>query len=485
MPAKPTLASALRAAFSLRWSISGRLARHYFLSTALFLVAATTYLHLGLQRSLDEQDHALMASKVKVLRVLLRQSAANPGALHSEIEHEAGAESVLKYFLRVLDGDGRVLVETEGMSALLPSEVFPSPGLPADPLVPAERQLEAGHRYYLGSALADLRPGSERRILHVALDVSHNDLVLAEYRQDLALVLVAGVLVAALAGAAIARAGLHPLARISQAVQATTASRLHSRISQSQWPVELTVLAAEFDRMLERLEDSFQRLRQCTGDMAHALRNPINNLRGEAEVVLQRARSPQEYQQTLASSLEEYDRLARMIDGLLFIARADDVRTAIDLRRFEVRAEMEAVHEFYEALAAERGVHVVCEGEATLCADSMLVRRAISNLLANALKHTPAGGVITMSAGTQADGTVEIVVEDTGLGIPSEHVPHVFDRFYQADKSRDNQAKGTGLGLAIVRSIMQMHRGRASLTSELGHGTQATLHFPPPVEDAS
>ncbi|MBA3850551.1 MAG: hypothetical protein C0502_11250 [Opitutus sp.] len=217
--------------------------------------------------------------------------------------------------------------------------------------------------------------------------------------------------------------------------------------------------------------------------MAHALRNPINNLRGEAEVALSRARSTEEYQQALTSSLEEYDRLARMIDALLFIARADEATTAVERRRFAARAEMEAVREFYEALAAEKQVRVLCEGEATLEADSMLVRRAVSNLLANALNHTPAGGTITLAAGATATA-VEIVVSDTGGGIPSEHVPRVFERFYQVDKTRDEPAKGAGLGLAIVQSIMRQHGGIAELTSVVGKGTRVILRFPGPAAGA-
>jgi two-component system heavy metal sensor histidine kinase CusS len=473
----------LRTALSLRWTIAGRLTRHYWLATTLLLLGATIYLYVGLQRSLDVQDHALLASKVKVLRVLLEEHTDNPRALHSEIEHEAGEESTLRYFLRVVDADGRTLVETPGMNTLLPVSLFPAPGLRIDPLLPSEREVTSGKKFLIGAALAGRgdEPGA-RRVLHVALDVSYNQVMLASYRNQLIAAFVIGTTLSAFVGAGIARTGLRPLARITLATQRTTASRLHARIATQKWPDELTALAGEFDRMLDRLEDSFRRLEQCTGDMAHALRNPINNLRGEAEVLLQRARTPQEYQQTLASSLEEYDRLARMIDGLLFIARADDATTAIEKKAFQVRAEIEAVRDFYDALASEKGVRIVCEGDATLCADAMLVRRAISNLLANALKHTPAGGVVTVAARPIDAAAAEISVSDTGAGIPAELTGRVFERFYQVDKSRDHTAKGAGLGLAIVKSIMRLHGGEVTLTSELGHGTKIVLHFPPAPE---
>lgn len=473
-----SLLAVLRTAFSLRWTIVGRLTRHYFLATAVLLLGASFYLYYGLRHSLDMQNHALVASKVKVLRVLLEEHVDDPRALRSEIEHEAGEESVLRYYLRVLDAEGHMIVETPGMGARLPVDQFPPPGMRSDPLLPAKRTIRSGHDFLIGSALAGRGDDpAARRILHVALDVSPNEDTLQRYRNQLASAFGLGSMLAAIIGAAVARASLRPLDHIARATQHTTARKLNRRIASQPWPKELTMLAAEFDRMLDRLEDSFRRLEQCTGDMAHALRNPINNLRGEAEVLLQRPRPPQEYQQALMSALEEYDRLARMIDGLLFIARADDVTAALERRSFPARVEMDAVRDFYDALASDRGVRVVCEGDATLCADPMLVRRALSNLLGNALKHTPAGGTVTLAARSTDPRSAEIAVTDTGEGIPPELAERVFERFFQVDKSRDGTAKGAGLGLAIVQSIMRLHGGEVALSSVLGRGTTVVLRF--------
>lgn len=469
----------LRAAFSRRWSIAGRLARHYILATALLLFAATGYLYFGLARSLAVHDHALVASKVRVLRLLLEESATGSHALESEIEHEAGEESVLKYYLRVLEADGRIVIETPGMSAAFPPDLFPPPAAAAEAREFGEREVKLDRRFLLAAAQATHGAGATApRILHVALDVSHNEEILASYRLNLFIALVAALLLVVVTGIAVVQAGLRPLGAITRATQRITANHLNEPLSAMQWPAELVALAVEFDAMLLRLENSFQRLSQYSGDLAHALRNPINNLRGEAEVQLTRERTPQEYQQSLASSLEELDRLSRMIDGLLFIARADDASVAVERCRFEVRTEMDAVAEFYEALAGERNVQVICEGGATLSADLMLVRRAISNLLANALKYTPAGGVITLAAGAGGKGGVEISVTDNGTGIARENLPRVFDRFYQADKTRDRSAKGAGLGLAIVQSIMRLHQGTAEIESEVGRGTRVILRFP-------
>lgn len=462
----------LRAILSQRWSITGRLTRHYFLSSALLLLIVAVSLYFGLWHSLLVQDRALVASKTRVLRVLVEQG--DTGALRSEVEHEAGEEGGLHYYLRVVAPDGRTLLETPGMGALIPPGRFAGLGDSPEP-----RELAPGRHYLLA---VDRTSGGQQ--LQAALDMDHNREMLAAYRRQLAATVLAGVLLAGLFGAVIARRALRPVALIAHAAQQVTASHLDTRISASAWPAELTALAREFDRMLDRLEDSFRRLNQCTGDLAHALRNPINNLRGEAEVVLQRARTPHEYQQAVASSLEEYDRLTRLIDGLLFIARADDARQAVERRQFAVCPEAEAVREFYDALAAEKGVRVVIEGDACLHADAMLVRRALSNLLANALKHTPSGGTVAITARPLDGGGVELEVADTGAGIPAEHVSRVFERFYQVDKTRDQPAKGAGLGLAIVQSIMRLHGGIAELTSVVGKGTRVILRFPGPAAGA-
>jgi two-component system heavy metal sensor histidine kinase CusS len=462
------------------WSITARLTWLYAGSTAIVLLLAAGYLHWGLTQSLAREDRALVAGKLQVLRLMLREQPDNPAMLAGEIEHEASANELLKYYLRVLDARGRVLMETTGMSGLLPVHAFPVPAPLEDGAPPiVERSFLPGRSYLLTAGEAAVgAAGGERRILHVALDVAHNEKILADYRRKLFAVLALGVVFAAAAGALVTRTGLRPLRAIARTTRRISATRLDERVTAAHWPAELGELADAFDAMLDRLEESFNRLTEFSADIAHAMRNPINNLRGETEVALNRSRTPEEYRQILGSSLEEFDRLSRLIEGLLFIARADDPRRAIERVPFDIRREMDAVREFYEALAAEQKIAVVCEGAARLNGDPMLVRRAISNLLGNALKHTPPGGSVTLAARLRSDGSVEIAVADTGQGIPAEHLARVFERFYQVDKTRATPAKGAGLGLAIVRSIVRLHGGDATAESSEGRGTTIRLVFP-------
>jgi len=462
------------------WSITSRLTLLYAGTTAVLLLLAAGYLYWGLRENLALEDRALVRGKFNVLRLLLHEHHDKVEALASEIEHEASANELLKYYLRVLDARGRPLIETPDMAGLLPVAVFPPPSPFSHRTPPVLLQeIGPGRNYLLLAAeVAAGEDGQDRRILHVALDVAHNNKMLADYRWKLVVVLGTGVLFAALAGVVVTRTGLRPLASLTRTSRWITASKLSERLVAEGWPVELRELAQAFDAMLDRLQESFNRLDGFSADIAHALRNPVNNLRGEAEVALSKARSPAEYQQALGSALEEYERLSRMIDGLLFIARTDNPAVQIERSLCEAGRELAAVQEFYEALAADKAITVVCTGEAQLTGDPMLVRRAISNLLANALKHTPPGGRVSLSARNRPDGFAEIRVEDTGAGIAAEDLPQVFDRFYQVKVSPGQTSQGAGLGMAIVQSIMRLHGGEVRIESELGRGTIVTLLLP-------
>ncbi len=462
------------------WSITRRLTLLYMASTAALLLLAAGFLYWTLKWNLEATRHGLLASKIEVLRLLLRDQPDKAEVLANEVEHEASGSHLLKYYIRILDQQSRVLLESSGMNDLLPVALFPAPvEAAAAPLDGVVRNLSPRQSFVLLSVTATAGAAAdEKQTVQIAHDISASTALLALYRRKLLLVLGLGMFFAAVAGGWVARQGMQPLVEITKTAQHITASQLHERIAVRRWPAELAELAAAFDAMLDRLEDSFARLSQFSADLAHEMRTPINNLRGEAEVALARARAPEEYQHLLGSSLEECDRLSRMIDGLLFLARADNPKTAVEWVRFDVGKEIEAVREFYEALAGEQEVAVTCQGNAGLNGDPVLFRRAVSNLLANALQHTTARGTVSITIDSLHDQWVELRIRDTGSGIAAEHLPKIFDRFYRAGQSRSQTRGGTGLGLAIVQSIMRLHGGAARIQSLVGQGTTVTLTFP-------
>jgi two-component system heavy metal sensor histidine kinase CusS len=251
--------------------------------------------------------------------------------------------------------------------------------------------------------------------------------------------------------------------------------RLHERLAPDGWPRELQPLARAFDEMLDRLEDSFTRLSQFSADLAHELRTPIANIRGEAEVALTRSRASEEYRAVIESTVAECQHLTHIVDNLLFLARTEAAESHLQRLSFDGRAAVEKIAAFYEPVAEEQKLTISCSGQANFFADETLFGRAVSNLLENALHHTPMSGTIIISVANRGAQS-EVSVKDTGSGMAPEHLPRVFDRFYRADPSRSSE--GLGLGLALVKSIAELHGGSATIESEVNRGTTVTLSFP-------
>jgi two-component system heavy metal sensor histidine kinase CusS len=194
---------------------------------------------------------------------------------------------------------------------------------------------------------------------------------------------------------------------------------------------------------------------------------------GETEVALGRSLTAEQYREVLASSLEEYQRLSHFIDSLLFLARAETANLQIHKSDFAAQESISAVMEFYEPLAKESHVELTNTGKARIRGDEPLFRRAISNLLSNALRHVTPGGSVTIEARSEPTAVI-VAVKDNGGGVAPKDLPKLFDRFYRSENSRD----GVGLGLSIVKSIMSLHHGTVQIASEPGKGTTVVLRFP-------
>lgn len=464
-------------------SIRLRLTLLFASCTCAVLLAATALLYWAVTASIARDDQRLLAEKVYVLRTMLSQRPNDLTLLNEEVDWETGVLGQARYFVQVLDRDGQVIAVTPGLAQSgITAQAFPAPiALSIAEPQPAWVTTAAGRRYLLTAALARLgTEGPAQRIIRIAFDVSHQDRILRDFRNIAAFVLLAGVVLAAGLGAEITRRGLRPLEHMAQTVQATTITELHQRIDPAAWPGELTGLAQAFNRLLAHLEQAVARLTGYAADLAHELRTPLNNLMGETGVILAKPHSRTAYRETLESNLEEYQRLARMIDRLLFLARAESPASQIQLVRLDAARELAEVIEFHAPAAEEAGVRLDGNGQATLFADRDLVRRAISNLLSNAITHTPSGGEVVACARQHDDGAVELAVTDTGRGMTPEETARACERFYRGAESRQ-RAAGSGLGLAIVKTIMTLHQGQVDVESRPGRGARITLRFPPPA----
>ena len=460
-------------------SITVQLAWFYTLATSLMLILALGFLYWILANTLEREDESFLVNQAHALSVLMQEHPENIKAFQQEIVDENIGLASYQYqtYSRILDEKGETLYETPGMALEIPPSAFIDLSQPDKK---AHKWHSAKGKVYrlIAIQVASKATGQPKRKIQMGLDGTAEEALIDEYAGYLAGVLLIGILASAVLGIVATRRGLKPLADITKATEHMSASQLHERINASYWPQELVALARAFDSMLDRLEESFNRLSQFSADLAHELRTPINNLRGESEVALSKPREAEEYREILASSLEEYDRLSRITDSLLFLAKADSAKFLATSLPFAADKEIKKVIDFYEALAAEQNVEVNCVGEATFNADPILFQRAISNLLSNALRYTPSGGKVTFSIYTIENKGIEIVCCDTGVGIAPEHLPKIFDRFYRVNPSRTSQTEGAGLGLAIVKSIMRLHGGEINIQSTLDVGTSIHLIFP-------
>ncbi|WP_409525604.1 heavy metal sensor histidine kinase [Nitrincola sp. MINF-07-Sa-05] len=303
--------------------------------------------------------------------------------------------------------------------------------------------------------------------LTIDLNITHHDEFLNYFNRLVWSFVVFFFLIMTVLAWFAARQGLAPLRKVTALATKVSAVRLDERLPLEQVPAELLPLTQSLNAMLERLENSFQRLSNFSSDIAHELRTPVNNLMIQTEVALSRARTPEEYRDLLGSNLEEYEKLARMISDMLFIAKADN-GLIIPLREtINLSTEIRRIIEFFEPLAAESSVEISVEGTAEVAGDRVMLTRALSNLLSNAIRHATPDSDIKLIITTHRD-SVRVAVENQGEEIPEEHLPYLFDRFYRAHPARDTATEHSGLGLAITRAIITAHGGQISVTSTSG-----------------
>jgi heavy metal sensor kinase len=277
----------------------------------------------------------------------------------------------------------------------------------------------------------------------------------------------------------LARKALAPVKELDRSTQEITADRLDRRLSVSNPTDELGRLAQTINEMIGRLERSFAEIRRFTADASHEIRTPLTAIRTETEVALRKPLSDSDCQALLGSVLEECDRLTRLTDQLLTLARQDAGVTRPALEDVDLALLVKDVTETLHPLAESKGLQLVfhADGPAKVSGDNYGLRQVFFNVLDNAIKYTPSGGNIDVRL-NRSDAQAVVTIKDTGIGIAPEHLPHVFDRFYRVDKARSRAEGGTGLGLSIARGTVLAHGGRIELTSAPGQGTTCTITLP-------
>lgn len=301
--------------------------------------------------------------------------------------------------------------------------------------------------------------------------------MLGAFRLEIIGAVVFAYLLIAVLGFGVIRRGLLPLRKMAQEAAKIHPTSLSTRLSSENAPQELQLLILSFNAMLDRLAEGYDRLTQFSADLAHEIRTPVGALMGHCQVALYQTRSTEEYETLLANNMEELERISRMIENILFLARASHAHSVLNITPLSLAVETTRVADYFEGLAEERGMQLVCKGGGILYADAILFQRALSNLVANAIRYGDENTQVCVQVEQDGQGT-RIHVNSTGAPIPTGKREKLFDRFYRADASRSEGASSNGLGLSIVQAIMALHQGEVTVLS-LTHGnTRFTLHFP-------
>lgn len=460
-------------------SIALRLALLFSAIAAAVFLAVGAYLYQALSQQMSERDDVALLDKVVLIRHLLASQPmplAMPDELRMVLDNVFGQDGMQ---LRLTDAAGRTVVLTAAPEvAGAPAPVWPAVPLTRTPARADIRdwQLPSGP----GRAIVALASaGGERAPVRIVIvrQRSQRLAILKRYTADLLAGLAVGTLVATALAFVVVRRGMRPLHDVIGKANEISTQRLAGRLSVRDVPAELRELGVAFNAMLERLEEGVQRLSGFAADLAHDLRTPLNTLMMQTQVALARPRAGAEYEALLASNLEEYERLGRMIENTLFLARADHAQLALRPAVLDAAAELRHIADYFDMLAEEAGVTLAVDAAGSIHADPILLRRAVNNLVANAVSHTPSGGSVVLRARTDDSGS-RIEVRNSGSAIAPEHLGQLFDRYYRADPARGDAGGSAGLGLAIVRAIMQLHGGSAAAAST-ADATVFTLRFPP------
>ncbi|WP_409284926.1 heavy metal sensor histidine kinase [Pseudomonas protegens] len=331
----------------------------------------------------------------------------------------------------------------------------------------------------LGAARAmSLRNGEQVRVI-LSLDRSNDQALLSAYLRSTVIALPPLLLLIGIGAWRLVQRGLQPLQQFTRVAAKVTTQDLTHRLNLERLPRELAELGQGFNVMLHRLDGGVQRLSQFSDDLAHELRSPISNLMGKAQVTLSRERPPEQYKAVLESSIEELERVTRIVADMLFLAQVSQPASQARFTRVSLAEEARRVMDLFALSAEDKQLALELSGDAWVQGDRLMIQRAISNLLSNAIRHCPEQGRISLRIERQLQN-VSLTVGNPGPGIAACHLPHLFERFYRVDSSRTRAEGGTGLGLAIVRSIMNLHQGHTEVTSDAQHLTEFRLVFPKP-----
>lgn len=443
-------------------SLTSRLTLFFTLLSAVILLGLGVIFLVASERHFIVLDDIVLQDKQRLLGKILAKSSSSQDA---QVRLKEALDNHHGLYVLIQDTRGHIFFQSEDFK--LPEAVaLPEPGTPPISL----RWTSLGRGYHgLTQWVESDHSESTRRLILVAIDTEHHTHFMAQLQRTLVLYAVLATLVSGFAGWFAAHQGMAPLRAMKSRASVVSSQQLNPRMPVEAVPVEMADLANELNRMLDRLQHDFQRLSEFSSDLAHELRTPISNLLMQTQVALANRRDADTYRNILASNAEEFQRLARMVSDMLFLAKTEGGIQLPSKEYFSAEQEVQALLDFYEAVADDKNVRMSLHGGGKILGDRLMFRRAVSNLMSNALRHTKADGDVRIEI-VDTENSIQVTVQNTGDEIDPKIMPRLFDRFYRADPSRAQpDSEGAGLGLAITRAIVEAHGGEIEVSSDHGH----------------
>jgi two-component system heavy metal sensor histidine kinase CusS len=473
------------------YSIYSRLLFLYGLTGACLVLCITTACYYVEQTLMDGAAYQFITNEIDNIRSIYNEKNRDEVLLEKLVKDHPlrTRDSLYRYYVRIMDGQGRVQIETPGMSTEVP-ESANQPRYDASfnknkhylmmvsKLQANEELSKTSKTFKIPETLktSNISKTSTEKYLQVVLDRSHEHFVMHDRKIFLGL-LCLGIFLSLFLGKMVTKLGLKSLDILTDTVRNITEGSLDQRVNTASIPRELNYLAESFNHMLNRIETSFLRLKQMSADMSHELRTPMNNLSNQAEWLLSVPHTAEECHQAQISMLEELQRMTSLIENILFLARAESRWQNLEKQEVKIKDEVVEIASYYQALAEDKKITILHEGDASLHVNVIMFRRLLSNLLSNTLKYTYEKDIVKISI-VENNHAVQLIFQDQGPGIDANHLPYLFDRFYRVDDARSVQAGGHGLGLAIVKTIVELHAGTIDVKSKLGQGCCVIISLP-------